>query len=80
MSNINRAMVLNALIKHETLTITDIRKQENMGVVPDEGHLHLLLDELTETGHVSTLNGVIPETYTITSKGIEEGVRLNEKS
>lgn len=78
MTNINRTMVLNSLIKHETLTIEDIRKVEYFGMVPDNVHLNYLLNELIESGHVHTLNGVTPLTYTITQKGINEGRRLNE--
>lgn len=78
MTNINRTMVLNSLIKHETLSIVDIRKAENLGIVPDNLHLNYLLNELVESGHVDILNGVSPCTYTITNKGIEEGERLNE--
>lgn len=78
MSNINRTVVLNSLIKHETLTITDIRKEENLGMIPDVVHLNFLLNELIESGHVNTLGGVVPCTYTITDKGIQEGERLNK--
>jgi hypothetical protein len=76
MTNINRTMVLNSLIKHETLTILDIRKAENLGMVPDNVHLNFLLNELIESGDLNTLNGVTPLTYTITTKGITEGARL----
>jgi predicted transcriptional regulator len=76
MTNINRTMVLNSLIKHETLTITDIAKEENLGIVPDKTHLNYLINELIESGHVHALDGVIPTTYTITTKGINEGMRL----
>lgn len=78
MININRAIVLNSLIKHETLTILDIRKVEYLGMIPDNVHLNFLLTELIESGHVNTLNGVTPITYTITTKGIAEGERLCE--
>jgi predicted transcriptional regulator len=78
MANINRTIVLNALIKHETLTITDIVKEKNLGIVPDKAHLNYLISELIESGHVQTLDGVVPSTYTITTKGIQEGTRLQE--
>ena len=78
MTNINRTIVLNSLIKHETLTILNIRKAENLGIVPDNVHLNFLLNELMESGHIETLNGVTPVTYTITNKGIAEGERLND--
>ena len=80
MPTINRAMVLNSLIKHETLTIVDIRKSENLGVTPDNLHLNYLLNELAESGHIDTLNGVSPLTYTVTSKGIAEGARLTQNT
>ena len=76
MTNINRTIVLNSLIKHETLTITDMAKEENFGFVPDAAHLNYLLGELVESGHIHALNDVIPITYTITTKGIQEGIRL----
>ena len=78
MININRSIVLNSLIRHETLTIIDISKEKNLGVVPDKTHLNYLINELIESGHVYALDGVVPATYTITTKGIEEGKRLNE--
>jgi hypothetical protein len=71
-------MVLNSLIKHETLTIVDIRKEENLGIIPSKVHLNFLLDELMESGHIQNLNGVVPITYTITTSGIAEGKRLDE--
>lgn len=76
MTIINRTTVLNSLIKHETLTIDNIRNPENLGVKPDTVHLNYLLTELVESGYLDTLDGVSPITYTITSKGIEEGERL----
>ena len=76
MSTLNRTIVLNTLIKHETLTLGDIAKKENLGVVPNEMHLKFLLDELNESGHLHEMSGVTPCTYTITDKGIEEGARL----
>ena len=73
MTTINRTLVLNALIKHETLTITDIAKKENLGIVPDQDLLNSILGELTQGGLIDVLDGVIPCTYTITDKGIKEG-------
>ncbi len=77
---LNRATVLDALIRHETLSINDIRKPENLGLVPEEKHLQFLLDELTESKHITLLASVTPHTYTITDKGIEEGNRLKEET
>jgi predicted transcriptional regulator len=75
---VNRAIVLHTLIKHETLTIGDIAKEENLGLVPNHEHLGFLLEELIESGHIGMLDGVLPNTYTITAKGIKEGARLTE--
>ncbi len=79
MSILNRAVVLNTMIKHETLIIDDIGKAENLGFVSNKEHLQFLLDELTESGYLNILSGVTPCTYTITDKGIAEGKRLKEE-
>jgi len=76
MSNINRSILLNTLIRHETLTIDDVSKQENLGMIPDEQKLKFLLGELVKNGQLDILDGVTPVTYTITEKGIKEGERL----
>ena len=76
MATLNRTIVLNTLIKHETLVLCDLAKMANPGIIPKENHLQFLIDELIESGHVHMLNGVIPNTYTITKKGISEGARL----
>jgi hypothetical protein len=78
MPQLNRTVVLDTLIQHETLIIDDIAKEENLGFIPDKMHLQLLLDELTESRHINILDGVTPCTYTITDKGIAEGKRLQE--
>lgn len=78
MSTLNRTMVLHSLIKHETLTIIDFCKNENLGILMDKTHLNFLLTELIESGDIEKLNGVMPCTYTITKKGIKEGERLSE--
>ena len=78
MTQLNRKIVLDTLIRHETLLVDDIAKEENLGFVPDKQQLHYLLDELTESRHLTLLDGVTPLTYTVTNKGIEEGKRLNE--
>lgn len=77
-NKIDRGVVLDTLIKHETLTIDDLAKKENIGIVPDATHLRLLLEELRDSGHLQDLPGVVPLTYTITKKGIDEGVRLKQ--
>ena len=72
-------MILNTLIKYETLTIGDLEKRVNPGTIPKENHLQLLLDEILESGHICMLSGVTPSTYTITTKGIKEGKRLAQE-
>ena len=79
MTNISHDLILNTLIKHETLTIEDIAKAENLGLVPNEFHLKSLLNDLINSGHIETLNGISPLTYTITTKGINEGGKFTKK-
>ena len=74
---LSQSLILNMLVKHETLTLDDLSKEENLGLVPEEVHLHVMLDELTAGGHLVVLNGVKPSTYTITGKGIAECNRIN---
>ena len=76
MIKLNRQVILDTLIQHETLTIHDLAKTEIIGSLPNRDHLFFLLDELSESGYVKRLEGVIPFTYTITENGINEGVRL----
>jgi hypothetical protein len=73
---INRKIVLDTLIKHETLTEDDVAKEENLGLVPSKEQLGFLLSELSLSGHILVLPGVVPVTYIITQKGIDEGRRL----
>ena len=79
MSSLNRTMVLNTLIKHETLTISDLANMVNPGTMSKDNHLQFLLDELIESGHINMLKGAIPCTYTITNKGISVGARLAQE-
>lgn len=79
MTTINRIIVLNTLIRHETLTVDDLGKEENLGMVANKDHLNFLLVELEQSGYITLLDGVTPTTYTITVKGIEEGKRLNRE-
>lgn len=72
----NRVMVLNCFIKHETLTVKSLMEEKILGVRSGEAHLNFLLDELTDAGLLQRLNGLVPVFYTITSKGIAEGMRL----
>lgn len=76
MLTLNRKLLLNTLLKHETLTLTDIGKEKNLGLVPNRHHLQLLLDELEQDSYIQKLGGTVPCTYTVTEKGITEGNRL----
>ena len=76
MLTLNRTLLLNTLIKHETLTLTDIGKQENLGLTPNKHHLQILLDQLEQEACIQKLNGAIRCTYTVTDKGIAEGNKL----
>jgi len=76
MSTLNRTLLLNTLIKHETLTLTDIGKQENLGLTPNKHHLQMLLDQLEQESCIQKLSGAMPCTYTVTDKGIAEGNNL----
>jgi hypothetical protein len=80
MLTLNRTLVLKSLIKHETLLLGDIAKEENLGMIPNEAHLQYLLDELNESGHIHLMDGIEPPTYTITVKGINEGARLSNEA
>ena len=79
MSVLNRKVVLMMFIKHETLTLSDTSKEENLSIIPNEQHLGFLLQELEEGGFLQQLNGAKERTYTITGKGIDEGKRLAEE-
>lgn len=78
MTNINRNVLLHTMIKHETLTIQDILKKENLGVEPNAVQLKLLITDLQNDGTIEQLNDVLPETLTITVKGIAEYAGLTE--
>lgn len=73
---VTRKIVLDTLTRHETLTIDDISKNENLGMVPDKGQLRYLLHQLIINGHILVLDGATPVTYTITTSGIKERDRL----
>jgi hypothetical protein len=78
MTFINRKMLLDTMIQHETLTIIDLAKKANLGFIPITGQLNYLLQQLRNDGLILLLRGAIPATFTITDKGIQEGKRLNE--
>lgn len=72
MAFLNRMLLLKTLKKHETLTVDDLAREENLGFVPDKIKLQQLLDELEQNGFIQKLDGAEPDTYTISDKGIEE--------
>ena len=78
MLTLNRELVLNTLIRHETLTLEDLSKEENIGMIPNDNHLRLLLEELENDAYIQQLGGTTLCTYTITDKGIAAGKRLGE--
>ena len=78
MLTLNRRLVLDTLISHETLTFDDLLKEKNLGLIPNQHHLRLLLEELESGLFVKMLEGPNESTYTITDKGIEEGRRLKD--
>jgi hypothetical protein len=78
MSTLNRKLLLNTLIKHETLTLEDVGEEKNLCLIPNKHHLQLLLDELEEESYIQKLEGAVPCTYTITDKGIAERNRLKQ--
>jgi hypothetical protein len=79
MPHITPFIVLNTLIKHETLTLVDLAKEENIGMTLRPDDLKCVLDELNNNGFVNILDDVSPVTYTITDNGIREGARLSDK-
>jgi CheY-like chemotaxis protein len=80
MKSLNRKILLDTMAKHETLTLEDVGKYENLGLVPDQVQLRYLLKELVEEGFLTTLDGAFTPTYTITDKGLEEVKRLADES
>jgi len=70
--------VLETMIRHETLTIDDLAKEENLGFVPNTGDLITILYTLCKNGFLKDIPGATKLTYTITQKGIEEGLRLRQ--
>ena len=75
-NTVSREVVLNTLIKHETLTINDIADPGNLGMRADAQQLQSTLDQLEDAGFIDVLEGAHPKTYTITTRGIEEGERM----
>lgn len=71
MFNNNRNVLLHTMVKHETLTIHDVVKEENLGIKLSLNNTQHLLNDLLKDGQIQQLDGVVPVTYTITVKGIE---------
>ena len=78
MLNINRNVILHTMVLHETLTIHDIVKVENLGITLNMPQTQSILEDLQGDGHIDQLNDVIPATYTITVKGIEAFASLSD--
>ena len=76
MEFVTRRNILKTLVKHETLAVQDIGRTENIGFVANHAQLRYILSQLIISGYLAILTGVIPVTYTITSKGIAESKRL----
>lgn len=74
---LNRKIILDTLIKHETIMLSEFGNDQNMGFKPNMVHMQLLLDELEQESFIQKLSGAVSCTYSITNKGIEEGERLN---
>ena len=76
MLTLDRTLLLKTLIRHETLTLTDIGKEENLGLTPNKHHLQILLDQLEQESCIQKLDGAKPCTYTVTDEGIAQGKRM----
>ena len=76
MNFVTRHLLLTTLSRYGTLTIDDIAKPENLGLLPDLSQLKYLLHQLVIRGHILVLNGAKPITYSITKEGMEENNRL----
>lgn len=73
---ITRKIILETLSHHQSLTLNDIRSEENLGFIPDPFQLTFLLRQLIIKEQVRVVSGVSPVTYAITGKGMEERTRL----
>lgn len=70
MNTLNRNILLACMRRHETFTIDNLARAENLGFVPKARQLSVLLGVLIHSGELVLLPGVAPATYTITNKGI----------
>jgi DNA-binding PadR family transcriptional regulator len=77
MNKVNPHIVLQVILAHDTLTINDLAKEENLRIEASHEELQPVLDQLQSDGLINTLDNVSPATYTITDKGIAEGARRN---
>lgn len=78
MNNWARNILLHTMVKHETLTINDIMKKENLGVEPNVGQVNNSISEMQQDGTIEQLSNVEPATFTITVKGIAEYASLTD--
>jgi hypothetical protein len=72
----NRILLQHTLFKHHTLALTAMGKQEMPGLAPNKHHLQLLLDKLQQQSFLVKRSDALACSYTITCKGIAEGIRL----
>lgn len=70
-------MVLHVIKRQETLTFSDLAIATDFGVDPNLYHLRALVNDLEKKKLIETLNGVSPQMYTITDKGMIEGRRCD---
>ena len=77
MNQVNPNTVLKVILEHDTLTINDLIKEENLRMEASHEELQPVLDQLKSDGLINTLDNVTPATYTITDKGIVEGSKRN---
>jgi hypothetical protein len=76
MNSIVPIIVLNALVKHETLTFPDLTEEKNLGVKVTTEDVEQAVEHLHQQKFVVQLDGAEPRTYTITTLGIEESQKF----
>jgi hypothetical protein len=73
---LSRKLLLDTLIKYKNLTASALCSSTSLGHVADAGQVTNMLQELQRDGFVKVVDGVTPDTYIITGRGIREGKRL----
>lgn len=74
---VTRKIILQTLLKHKSLPVKDIVKEEFLGLVPDKNQLTFLLHQLSSHGFIIILNSVAGTTCNITAEGRKELQRLS---